>query len=57
MQEVIEKFKTKQATVEQLEPTIVDLTETFNDVLYELWKGLMNTEMQLYERCEVRCLN
>ncbi|KAI8426087.1 hypothetical protein MSG28_005046 [Choristoneura fumiferana] len=52
MQEVIEKFKAKQATVEQLEPTIVDLTETFNDVLYELWKGLMNTEMQLYERCE-----
>ncbi|XP_052755007.1 dynein regulatory complex subunit 3 [Galleria mellonella] len=52
MNEVIRKFSTKQATIEQLEPRIVDLGESFNDVLYELWKSLMTIEMQLYERCE-----
>ncbi|XP_059053982.1 dynein regulatory complex subunit 3-like [Achroia grisella] len=52
MNEVIRKFSTKQATIDQLEPTIVDLGEAYNDVLYELWKSLMIIEMQLYERCE-----
>lgn len=53
MQEFINKFTTKQATIEELEPLIVDLGETFNEVLYHLWKSLMTIEMQLYEQCEV----
>ncbi|XP_028029107.1 dynein regulatory complex subunit 3-like [Bombyx mandarina] len=52
MQEFINKFTTKQATIEELEPLIVDLGETFNEVLYHLWKSLMTIEMQLYEQCE-----
>ncbi|CAH2981430.1 unnamed protein product [Chilo suppressalis] len=53
MNELIQKFTTKQATIELLEPAIVDLGDAFNDVLYELWKSLMTIEMQLYEQCEV----
>lgn len=53
MNEVIAKFMTKQATLEELEPNIVDLGEAFNDSLYEMWKNLMTIEMQLYEQCEV----
>ncbi|XP_030020026.2 dynein regulatory complex subunit 3 isoform X2 [Manduca sexta] len=52
MNELITKFTTKQATIEQLEQTLVDLGETFNEVLYQLWKSLMTIEMQLYEQCE-----
>ncbi|XP_028158558.1 dynein regulatory complex subunit 3 [Ostrinia furnacalis] len=52
MNEIIRKFTSKQATIEQLEPQLMDLGEAFNDALYELWKSLMSIEMQLYERCE-----
>ncbi|CAG4946971.1 unnamed protein product [Parnassius apollo] len=52
MNEIIVKFAAKQATLEQLEPSIVDLGETFNDTLFELWKNLMTIEMQLFEQCE-----
>ncbi|KPI97248.1 PREDICTED: leucine-rich repeat-containing protein 48-like [Papilio xuthus] len=52
MNEVIAKFMSKQATLEELEPNIVDLGEAFNDSLYEMWKNLMTIEMQLYEQCE-----
>lgn len=54
MNALIGKFATKQATIEQLEPQLMDLGEAFNDTLYELWKKLMTIEMELYERCEVR---
>lgn len=54
MNGLISKFTAKQATIEQLEPQLMDLGEAFNDALYELWKSLMTIEMQLYERCEVR---
>ncbi|KAL0871762.1 hypothetical protein ABMA27_004260 [Loxostege sticticalis] len=52
MNALIGKFATKQATIEQLEPQLMDLGEAFNDTLYELWKKLMTIEMELYERCE-----
>ncbi|XP_068618661.1 dynein regulatory complex subunit 3-like [Battus philenor] len=52
MNELIGKFTAKQATLEQLEPNIVDLGESFNDALFELWKNLMTIEMHLYEQCE-----
>ncbi|XP_063623655.1 dynein regulatory complex subunit 3-like [Cydia splendana] len=52
MQEIIDKFTTKEATIDQLEPKVMDLSDTFNDVLYELWKSIMTIEMQLYEQCE-----
>ncbi|XP_013190894.1 dynein regulatory complex subunit 3 [Amyelois transitella] len=52
MNELINKFTTKQATIEDLEPKIMDLGEAFNEVLYELWKDLMTIEMRLYEQCE-----
>jgi hypothetical protein len=53
MNELIQKFTSKQATLDQLEPVLVDLGETLNDTLYDLWKKLMSIEMQLYEQCEV----
>ncbi|KAL4712059.1 hypothetical protein ACJJTC_003726 [Scirpophaga incertulas] len=52
MNEIIQKFTSKQATIEELEPTLIDLGESFNEILYDLWKNLMMTEMQLYEQCE-----
>ncbi|KAJ0178160.1 hypothetical protein K1T71_005983 [Dendrolimus kikuchii] len=52
MNEVILKFSSKQATIEQLESQIIDLGDAFNDVLYAMWKSLMSIEMQLYEQCE-----
>lgn len=55
LQEHINKFSAKQATIEQLEPIIMELGESFNDMLHELWKGLMTIEMQLFEQCEVSC--
>lgn len=56
MNEIISKFTKKQATIEELEPNIVDAGESFNDIIYELWKKLMTIEMTLYEQCEVRLL-
>lgn len=56
MKDVIKKFVTKQSTIDQLEPVVVDLGELFNDMLYELWKSLMTIEMTLYEQCEVCAL-
>lgn len=56
MNEVIRKFTAKQATIEQLEPQLIELGDAFNDILYELWKSLMTIEMQLYEQCEVSCI-
>lgn len=53
LDENISKFTAKQATLEQLEPAVVDLGDQFNDVLHDLWKDLMTLEMQLYEQCEV----
>lgn len=53
MNELIQKFTTKQATIDQLEPSIIDLGEAFNEALYHLWKDLMTNEIQLYEQCEV----
>lgn len=53
MNEIVKKFATKQATIEQLEPQLVTLVETFNDLLYTVWKSLMTIEMQLFEQCEV----
>lgn len=47
------KFVAKQATLEQLEPQIVDLSDTFNEVLYDCWRQLMTIEMNLFEQCEV----
>ncbi|CAH2039450.1 unnamed protein product, partial [Iphiclides podalirius] len=52
MNELIAKFTAKQATLEELEPNVLDLGESFNDALFELWKNLMTIEMQLYEQCE-----
>ncbi|CAK1544955.1 unnamed protein product [Leptosia nina] len=52
MNEIITKVTTKQATIEQIEPTIIDAGEAFNDLIYDLWKKLMTIEMTLYERCE-----
>ncbi|CAG9793993.1 unnamed protein product [Diatraea saccharalis] len=54
LNELIQKFTSKQATIEQLEPLLVDLGDAFNDILYDLWKNLMTIEMQLYEQCEVK---
>lgn len=56
MNEIISKFTKKQATIEELEPNIVDAGESFNDIIYELWKKLMTIEMTLYEQCEVMLL-
>lgn len=53
MNEIISKFMSKQVTLEQLEPDILDAGEAFNDIIYDLWKKLMTIEMQLYEQCEV----
>lgn len=53
MNEQINKFTTKQSTIDQLEPVIMELGDSFNDTLHELWKSLMTIEMQLYEQCEV----
>lgn len=53
MNEIISKFTKKQATIEELEPNIVDAGESFNDIIYELWKKLMTIEMTLFEQCEV----
>ncbi|XP_045450916.1 dynein regulatory complex subunit 3-like [Melitaea cinxia] len=52
MNEIISKFMSKQVTLEQLEPDILDAGEAFNDIIYDLWKKLMTIEMQLYEQCE-----
>ncbi|CAG9561376.1 unnamed protein product [Danaus chrysippus] len=52
MNQIIGKFTAKQATMEQLEPNIIDAGEAFNDLIYDLWKKLMTLEMQLYEQCE-----
>ncbi|XP_045766707.1 dynein regulatory complex subunit 3-like isoform X1 [Maniola jurtina] len=52
MNEIISKFTKKQATIEQLEPNIIDTGELFNDVIFDLWKKLMSIEMTLYEQCE-----
>ncbi|XP_050351560.1 dynein regulatory complex subunit 3-like [Nymphalis io] len=52
MTELIGKFTSKKATIEQLEPNIIDAGEAFNDIIYDLWKQLMTIEMQLYEQCE-----
>ncbi|XP_041987235.1 dynein regulatory complex subunit 3-like [Aricia agestis] len=49
---IIGKFAAQQATIEQLEPTIIDAGESFNDAVFDLWKKLMTIEMQLYEQCE-----
>lgn len=54
MNEQIALYTDKKETLEQIEPRVVDLSETYNEVLYELWKKLMTLEMQLYEQCEVR---
>lgn len=53
MNQIIGKYTAKQATLEQLEPNIIDAGEAFNDLIYDLWKKLMTLEMQLYEQCEV----
>ncbi|OWR55525.1 dynein regulatory complex subunit 3-like [Danaus plexippus] len=52
MNQIIGKYTAKQATLEQLEPNIIDAGEAFNDLIYDLWKKLMTLEMQLYEQCE-----
>ncbi|CAG4962699.1 unnamed protein product [Colias eurytheme] len=52
MNEIINKVTAKQATIEQVEPNIIDAGEAFNELVYDLWKKLMSIEMQLYERCE-----
>ncbi|XP_047534682.1 dynein regulatory complex subunit 3-like [Vanessa atalanta] len=52
MNEIIGKFTSKKATIDQLEPNIIDAGEAFNDIIYDLWKKLMTIEMQLYEQCE-----
>lgn len=56
MNQIIGKFTAKQATMEQLEPNIIDAGEAFNELIYDLWKKLMTIEMQLYEQCEVRTM-
>lgn len=53
LQGLLAKFVSKQATLEQLEPQILDFSDIFNDVLYECWKQLMTIEMNLFEQCEV----
>lgn len=57
MNQIIGKFTAKQATIEELEPNIIDAGESFNDLIFDLWKKLMTIEMQLYEQCEVRFKN
>lgn len=52
--EISAKFTSKQISLEQMEPMLLELGETYHDILYELWKSLMTTEMQLFEQCEVR---
>ncbi|KAG7295915.1 hypothetical protein JYU34_021005 [Plutella xylostella] len=52
MNEQIALYTEKKETLEQIEPRVVDLSETYNEVLYDLWKKLMTLEMQLYEQCE-----
>ncbi|XP_049874456.1 dynein regulatory complex subunit 3-like [Pectinophora gossypiella] len=52
MNELIAKFTEKKATLEQVEPQIVELGDQFNDVLYDVWKKLMTLEMNLFEQCE-----
>ncbi|CAH0729933.1 unnamed protein product, partial [Brenthis ino] len=52
MNQIIGKFTAKQATIEELEPNIIDAGESFNDLIFDLWKKLMTIEMQLYEQCE-----
>ncbi|KAF9806727.1 hypothetical protein SFRURICE_011431 [Spodoptera frugiperda] len=50
--EISAKFTSKQISLEQMEPMLLELGETYHDILYELWKSLMTTEMQLFEQCE-----
>ncbi|XP_075978515.1 dynein regulatory complex subunit 3-like [Anticarsia gemmatalis] len=52
LNELIAKYTSKQATIEQLEPSIVEVGDQFNETLYQLWKSLMTLEMQLFEQCE-----
>lgn len=56
MNEIIFMFTNKIATLQVLEPRVMDLGERFNDLLFSLWKKLMLAEFILFEQCEVRCL-
>lgn len=47
------KIDSKQMTIEEAEPFLIELGEQFHETLYELWKSLMTIEMQLFEQCEV----
>ncbi|KAH9641689.1 hypothetical protein HF086_005135 [Spodoptera exigua] len=50
--DISNQFKAKQISLEQMEPMLLDLGETYHEMLYELWKSLMTIEMQLFEQCE-----
>ncbi|XP_022830342.1 dynein regulatory complex subunit 3-like isoform X1 [Spodoptera litura] len=50
--EISNKFTTKQISLEQMEPMLLEIGESYHELLYELWKSLMTTEMQLFEQCE-----
>lgn len=53
LQTMVKKVNNKEETFENIESDLLDLGESFNDVLYEMWKKLMTIEMNLYEQCEV----
>ncbi|PZC75733.1 dynein regulatory complex subunit 3 [Helicoverpa armigera] len=52
VREISDQFNSKLITLEQMEPMLLELGESYHEVLYELWKSLMTTEMQLFEQCE-----
>ncbi|KAJ2943667.1 hypothetical protein O0L34_g16779 [Tuta absoluta] len=52
LHKLIQKFTEKKATLELIEPQISDLTDLYNDLLYDIWRKLMTLEMNLFEQCE-----
>ncbi|KAJ8713615.1 hypothetical protein PYW07_013985 [Mythimna separata] len=46
------QYTAKQISLDDFEQILVDLGESFNEILYELWKSLMTLEMHLFEQCE-----
>lgn len=51
--EISKEYNAKQITLDEMEQLLVELGETYHEMLYELWKSLMTLEMQLFEQCEV----
>ncbi|KAJ8715983.1 hypothetical protein PYW08_013268 [Mythimna loreyi] len=50
--EISVQYSAKQISMDEMEQVLVELGESFNEMLYDLWKSLMTLEMHLFEQCE-----